>query len=131
MTRKRLIIERIKIGRSYDHSHDLSCDSPQQIAKPIAACDQNSISPNIHDRLYVFKSTEIARPKIARSGVTQALAVVIYYTYIFNFDILLLYAILDDLIVIRSKLFRCRSVSFGNEILRDIPEKDAAASRSW
>ncbi len=46
------------------HSHDMSCDSLQQIAKPIAACDQNSVS---HQTFTIgcmyFKLTEIAWPK--------------------------------------------------------------------
>ncbi len=41
---------------SYDHSHDLSCDSLQQVAKT-NGCMRSKfcISPNIHDRLYVLQ----------------------------------------------------------------------------
>ncbi len=52
------------VSQNDDNSHDLSCDSLQQVAKPISACDQNSGS---HQTFTIgcmyIKSTEIARPK--------------------------------------------------------------------
>ncbi len=69
---------------SYDHSHDLSCDWHQQVAKPIAACDQNSVT---HQTFTIgclyFKSTEIPRPKNRTIWCDYCIALVFIISDIF------------------------------------------------